>query len=120
MAQTKNRDNWKSTFEQVSREVSSWREQHPRASFSEIEHEVDRQLAKVRVNMIQELALESELRNIRQLPTAKRPACPSCGKPLVSNGRQKRRLVTSYEQEVELERSKGYCRHCRVSFFPPG
>jgi len=112
--------NWTSLFQHASDQVSIWRRKHPRASFTEIENTVDKELAKVRATMIQELALESDLTDFKQLPKEKRPRCPSCGRPLASNGQQQRRLVTTYEQKVELERSKGYCRHCRVSYFPPG
>jgi tRNA(Ile2) C34 agmatinyltransferase TiaS len=111
---------WDSLFQQASDQISSWRRKHPKASFTEIENTVDEKLAKVRATMVQELALESELTDFKQLPREKRPRCPSCGRPLASNGKQKRKLVTTYEQEVELERSKGHCRHCRVSYFPPG
>jgi len=114
------RRNWTDLFQQASEQVSHWRQQNPRANFTEIENSVDEQLAQVRAAMIQALALESELTDFKQLPAEKRPQCPSCGRPLVSNGRQKRKLVTAHEQAVELERSKGYCRHCRVSYFPPG
>jgi hypothetical protein len=112
--------NWTNLFQQASEQVSHWRQQNPQANFTEIENTVDEQLAQVRAAMIQELALESELTDFKQLPDKERPQCPSCGRPLASNGRQKRTLVTTHEQEMVLERSKGYCRHCRVSYFPPG
>ena len=70
--------------------------------------------------MVQELALESELADIRRLERAERPKCPVCVRPLSANGRDQRTLVTDYEQGVELERSKAYCTHCKVSFFPSG
>ena len=114
------RKNWTDLFQQASEQVSHWRQEHPRASFTEIENTVDEELARVRAARIQELALESELADFKQLPDEKRPRCPSCGRLLASNGSQKRRLVTTYEQEVVLTRSKGYCHHCRVSYFPPG
>lgn len=114
------RRNWTDLFQQASEQVSDWRQQNLRASFTEIENTVDKKLAQVRAAMIKELAHESELTDFKQLPEEKRPQCPSCGRPLVSNGQQMRKLVTSHEQEMVLERSKGYCRHCRVSYFPPG
>ena len=114
------RRNWTALFQQASEQVSDWRQQNPRASFTEIEKTVDEKLAQVRAAMLQGLALESELTDFKQLPEEKRPPCPSCGRPLASNGQQKRKLVTAHEQEVGLVRSKGYCRHCRVSYFPPG
>ena len=114
------RERWTESFEQASERISEWRGEHPRASFTEIEHTVDAELARVRVAMIQDLAHESALTDIKQLAPAERPKCPGCGRPLSANGKDSRQLITTYEQVVELERSKGYCRHCGVSFFPPG
>jgi len=113
-------EKWTDAFEQASERISEWRGKHPRASFTDIEHTVDQQLAKVRAAMIQDLAMQSELRAFKELPIAERPKCPGCGKPLAANGKQSRQLITTHEQVVKLERSKGYCRRCRVSFFPPG
>ena len=113
------RDEWVRKFRQASSEISDWRGQHPRASLTEIENAVDDELAKLRAEMIQELALESALTDIKQLPAEERPKCPKCRRPLAANGKQKRRITTTYEQSVELERSKGYCNSCRASYFPP-
>jgi hypothetical protein len=114
----KKRDKWTESFQQASEKVSQWRETHPRANFTEIENSVDEQLARVRVAMIQDLALESELTDIKQLKPEARPQCPECRQPLAANGQQTRQLITNHEQSVKLERSKGYCRRCGVSFFP--
>jgi hypothetical protein len=116
----KKEERWRGTFEAASERVSEWRAKHPRASFTDIENTVDKQLAKVRAAMIQDLALESQLRDLKQLEAAERPKCPGCGKALAANGQQTRQLITRHDQVIELARSKGYCRHCRVSFFPPG
>jgi hypothetical protein len=113
-------DKWTASFQQASDTVSRWREKHPRATFTDIENRVDEQLARVRATMIQDLALESELTDFKQLAPAARPKCPGCGGPLAANGKQSRQLITNHEQNVKLERSKGYCRRCHISFFPPG
>lgn len=112
-------EKWTDTFQQASGKVNEWRGNHPRASFTEIENTVDEQLARVRVRMIQDLAQESELTDLKQITAKERPKCPGCGRPLAANGKQTRRIISNHDQIVELERSKGYCRHCRVSFFPP-
>jgi len=114
------KDKWTNSYQQASQKVIDWRQEHPRASFTDIENRVDEQLAKVRVEMIQDLAQASALTDIQNLREEERPKCPACGKPLAANGKQTRKLITTHEQVVKLERSKGYCRHCRVSFFPPG
>lgn len=113
-------DKWTNSFRQASDEVSQWRKKQPKATFNDIENQVDEKLARIRADMIQDLVAVSELTDFKRLPPNKRPKCPVCGKPLASNGQQKRQLVTSHEQVVELARSKGYCAHCRVSYFPPG
>ena len=109
---------WDDLYEEASREVMRWRRRHKKATMTEIEDTVDAELAKMRAQMIQDLAMESETADLRSLPKEERPKCPQCGRPLAANGRQRRELVTDHEQGVELERSKGYCRHCKQSFFP--
>lgn len=116
----KKQNKWTASFQQASKTISDWRETHPRATFTDIENRVDEQLAQVRTAMIQDLALESKLVDIKQLAPQERPLCPGCHQPLAANGKQTRQLITHHDQVVELERSKGYCRHCRVSYFPPG
>lgn len=113
-------DKWTVSFQQASDTVSKWREKHPRATFTDIENRVDEQLARVRATMIQDLVLESDLADLKQLAPEARPKCPGCGRPLAANGKQSRQLITNHEQSMALERSKGYCRRCRISFFPPG
>jgi hypothetical protein len=70
--------------------------------------------------MVQELALESELADIKRLERAERPKCPLCERPLSANDQDRRQIVTDHTQVVELERNKAYCSHCKVSFFPSG
>ena len=110
---------WDDLYKEASREVRRWRRKNKKATLTEIEDTVDAELAKMRAQMIQDLALASETANLRSLPKEERPKCPKCGRPLVANGEQRRELVTDHEEGVELERSKGYCRHCKLSFFPP-
>jgi RNase P subunit RPR2 len=111
---------WDELFEEASQEVLRWRQKHKRATLTEIEETVDSELARMRAQMIQDLAMASETADIGALPKAERPPCPHCGRPLVANGKQKRVLATDYEQGVTLQRSKGYCQHCKLSFFPSG
>lgn len=44
--------------------------------------------------MMEDLALDSVSRDWSGKPTAERPKCPACGKPLQSNREKKRRLTT--------------------------
>ena len=119
---------WEELFELVAQTVAEWRRKHPRAKLTEIEKAVDRQLAEVRVKMVEDpsqgsgqaLAQRGKTADIRPLAEAERPRCPACGRAVGANRKQKRRLRTDLEQTIELERSKAYCPHCQVSFPPSG
>lgn len=113
-------EQWGELFDLGAQAVQEWRRKHRRAKLTEIEKTVDRQLAKVRVQMVEDLAQQGETADLRGLEEEERPRCPECGGAVVANGRQKRRLRTDHEQTIELERSKAYCPHCEVSFFPSG
>ena len=110
---------WNELFQRIEKVVQEWREENPVATLTEIEEAVDKELAVVRVKMVEDLALEGVGRNIKGLSWEERPKCPECEEPVRANGRGERRLTTSYEQQVKLERSKAYCPQCDLSFFPP-
>ena len=110
---------WDDLFEEASEEVLRWRRKHKKATLTEIEDTVDAELARMRAQMIQDLALASELANLNEMPVEERPTCPQCGEPLSANGKQKRQLVTEHEEAINLSRSKGVCPECGASFFPP-
>ena len=111
---------WNELFKEASGGALRWRRKHKKATLSEIEETVDNELARMRAQMIQDLALASEVADIRSMAKEERPKCPQCGRPLVANGQQKRELTTDHEEGVVLKRSKGYCQHCKLSFFPSG
>jgi len=113
-------EKWKELQDGINKVIADWRKRHPTATLSEIEDIVDIQLAPLRAQMVEDLAGEGQTADLGQLEGDARPRCPQCGMPVVANGKQKRRLVTRQEQGIELERSKAYCRHCKVSFFPSG
>lgn len=111
---------WGGIFKQLSRRALNWRQEHRQATLTEIEDVVDRELAELRAQMIEDMAMASVAADWRSLPEEEKPSCPQCGRPLSANGQGRRELTTDWEQRVELKRSKGYCHHCQVSFFPPG
>lgn len=113
-------EKWEELFSRIKVTIKEWREENPRATLSEIEAKVDEELSQGRAQMIEDMALVSKMADISGRWAGKRPKCPQCGGEVVANGRQKRKLKTDYEREIELERSKGYCPQCEVSFFPPG
>jgi uncharacterized protein with PIN domain len=111
---------WDDLYEEASQEVLRWRRKHKKATLTEIEDTVDAELARMRAQMIQDLALASELANLSDMPVEERPRCPQCGEPISANGKQERQLVTEHEEAIDLTRSKGVCPQCGTSSFPPG
>jgi hypothetical protein len=110
---------WDDLFQRIRKTVQEWREENLTATLTEIENAVDNELAVARVQLIEELALQSRSRNLQEIPMAERPKCPECGRPVLANGKQRRTLTTNNNKRIRLERSKAYCKHCQVSFFPP-
>jgi hypothetical protein len=115
-----NRKRWDDLFVEASQEVESWRRKHKKATLTEIEETVDDKLARLRAKMIEDMAMASEVADLRTLAWEERPKCPQCGRLVAANGQQKRELTTDHEQAVELKRSKAYCQHCELGFFPSG
>jgi RNA polymerase-binding transcription factor DksA len=111
---------WQELAEEVLTGMKEWRLQHPRAKLSEIEQALDERLAKVRVRLLQDVALASAAADIQAAQEDERPVCPECRKVLASRGQQERLLTTHHNQVLKLERSYGVCPTCGAGFFPPG
>jgi RNase P subunit RPR2 len=111
---------WGELSKGVLSAMREWRFRHPRATFSEIETALDEQLDRQRAQMLEDLALASELADLSLLLPEKRPLCPDCGRPLGPRGKQDRHLQTEGDQQITLTRSYGVCPTCKVGFFPPG
>jgi ribosomal protein S27AE len=110
---------WQEQSEEVISGMREWREQHPKATFREIETELDERLSRLRAKMLQDTALSSSQADWSQLPKAQRPVCPQCGTPLHSRGKHTRHLQTDGGQEVTLQRTYGTCPKCGGGVFPP-
>jgi hypothetical protein len=100
--------------------VKEWREAHPKATFQEIEQEVDARLNRLRARMVQDLAQQSEASNWSGPASTDAPVCPNCGGPLRKRGKQSRDLQSSGGSRINLERQFASCTHCGYSFFPTG
>ncbi len=112
------KEKWRAVGEEVLTGMAQWRKEHPKATFAEIEEEVEMRMAPLRTSLLQEAAQESELSTWSQLPKEQRPVCSQCQTPLVARGKQKRKIKTQGEQAVHLERQYGTCPHCGYGFFP--
>jgi RNase P subunit RPR2 len=110
---------WRELAEEVLTGIKEWRLQHPKATFAEIEAALDDRLARLRARMLQDAALASPAASWSDAPPSSRPLCPTCGAPLVSRGRARRRLQTQGGQEIMLDRRYGVCPACGTGRFPP-
>ena len=112
------RKGWHVMSEEIISGMAEWRQQHPRATFREIEEEVDKRLSVLRVRMLSDAAMRST--QAEWAEGSREAECPHCGAGLVKKGKKRRKLQTRGGQEVELEREYGVCPRCGQGFFPPG
>lgn len=111
---------WQPLNQKVNAAMTAWRRKHPRATFHEIENSLDAQLARLRAQMLEDLALSSPSADLPTMSAADRPRCAACGAVLEAQGQQTRTLVTEHDQTVELSRSYATCPECGAGLFPPG
>ena len=109
---------WNGMSEEIISGMAEWRQQHPKATFREIEEEVDKRLSVLRARMLSDAAMRSAQAEWQEGVGS--ALCPTCGTKLEKKGKKKRRLQTRGGQEVELEREYGVCPKCGQGIFPPG
>jgi YgiT-type zinc finger domain-containing protein len=108
---------WSGLSEAILEEVATWRAEHPKATFREIEAEIDQRLSALRAKMISDTANASAA---AEWEAAEGVVCPACGAKLVKKGKKKRILLTREGRKIELEREYGVCVACGQGIFPPG
>lgn len=119
MAKGSEKQGWGAMAAEVWTGVSDWRAAHPKATFSEIEREVDSRLGVLRTRMMEDVALASAAVDITTLGEGSRPVCGECGGQLQAHGQQKREIQTMRGDAVSLSRSYAVCRACGTGVFPP-
>lgn len=110
---------WHALSASVFEEMEVWRQEHPQATFKEIEEELDARLSGLRAHMLVDLAQQSEKRDWSGQEHDQRPRCPHCGTPLQARGKHERILTTQGGKDVKLSRSYGTCPQCGSGFFRP-
>jgi YgiT-type zinc finger domain-containing protein len=100
----------------VQVDVAAWRTAHPAATFAEIEAAVEPLVARVRAHLIQ-TALSPVAAAAAPPP---RPACPTCGVPMVQRGTHPRTVRIAGDQSLTLHRPYWTCPRCGDGHFPPG
>lgn len=104
---------------QILAGMQEWRVQHPKATFRQIETEVDARLAQLRARMLQQAAQSSSATDWQQQPPQEQPHCPDCQQPLTRRGLRSRRLRSHHDEALTLHRHYGTCPQCGRGFFPP-
>lgn len=117
MKQEKTKAEWRKMSEEVISGLSEWREKNAKATFREIEDEVDKRLSALRAQMIADTAMQSASVGWTGVEASVR--CPQCGTALQKKGKKKRQLQTQEGQTIELEREYGVCPKCGQGLFPP-
>ena len=100
--------------------ITQWREEHPKATWAEIEALIDERINHLRAQLIQDVVQMGVTEEWSEIPEAERPRCATCGKPLWARGKQTRWLQTNGGEAVKLTRTYGACPDGEVGFFPPG
>jgi YgiT-type zinc finger domain-containing protein len=99
--------------------MGRWRQEHPRATLSEIEAALDERIGATRAQMLEEAVLASEAATFAGKGKRERPGCPACGQALVSRGEAERTLTTTGGRDIRIRRSYGACPSCGLELFPP-
>ena len=108
---------WRGLAEAAFLGMQEWRAAHPRATWAEIEAALAERLAELQGRMLRDVAQASPAADFRG--AAERPPCPHCGAPLQAAGQVPRRLTTTQERTLVLERTAGRCPRCGAGVFPP-
>ncbi len=98
--------------EELWDEFNAWYDDHPDATFDEMEEELGLQRRTVLGELL-ELSLQR--RDLGAGPEA--PACERCGRPMVFKG-YGRKKVHGLEVDAEIPRAYYVCPHCKVGVFP--
>lgn len=98
-------------LEQLGAVMRDWRQQHPQATLTEIEAELDRQMRQIRAALLAETATPV---------SDDAGVCPQCGTALVRRGERERTLLTDGDEPLTFSRTYASCPACGSGLFPPG
>ena len=95
-------------------EFNAWYEDHPDATFDEMEEELGQQRRGILGGF-----LELNLRQGDLGATPEAPLCEQCGQPMVFKGYPKKK-IQGLEAEAKIPRAYYVCPACKEGLFPPG
>jgi hypothetical protein len=108
------REEYMRRAEELWDEFNAWYQDHPEATFDEMEAELGKQRRAILGNFL-ELSLRQG--DLGAMPEA--PSCSQCGKPMEFKGYPKKE-VHGLEADVKIPRAYYVCPTCGVGIFPPG
>jgi len=101
---------WETLAAEVLVGIKEWRTHHPRATFTESEQEMDRELSRLRTWRLEDVALASAATDgVGRDVAAPAATCPACGGVLVARGQATRAVTVTHHQTVTLPRQYGVC-----------
>lgn len=106
--------------QELGERMRAWRRAHPKATMYEIEVELDAQIAAMRAQLLAETAVGAGGAGGTGDVAEAAAVCPVCQGQLVKDGKRRRKLKTTGDQEVVLERVYMRCPQCGYGVFPPG
>ena len=98
----------------LAEKMQAWSQANPKATLTEIEIAIDKELARLRRTLVEGIT------QTRETVEQASHKCPQCGTQMVKNGKKKRRLKTKEGQAIELEGQQLRCLTCGMTLFPPG
>jgi hypothetical protein len=107
---------WQEQFAETEAGIWEWWEASGEVTLTEIEGVVDKELGRLRRELVAALAEKVE----KKVEGRGEYLCPACQKPMQGNGQKKRRLRTKDDQVIELNREQQRCPKCGMTLFPPG
>jgi hypothetical protein len=113
----KNDPRWQAMVDDILSGLTEWRQQHLKATFSEIERETMKRMGQLQGRMMQELAMASRASDWEG---EEAPVCAECGAKMSKRGEQERHLQAQGGGEVVLKRAYAVCPVCEAGIFPPG
>lgn len=108
---------WQKLMDDILSGLAEWRQQHPKATFREIEQETMRRIAHLQARLMRDLAQASEATTWTGTRT---DVCPECGVDMHAEGQRTRHLQGPGGADIPLQRSYVVCPACGAGFFPPG
>ena len=113
----KNDPRWQAQVSEILSGLTEWRQQHPKATFGEIEGETMKRMGQLQARIMQEMAMGSEAVD---WDAEDAPVCSECGVRMKKRGEHERSLQTTGGGEVVLKRAYAVCPGCGAEIFPPG